>query len=270
MDFAGKSVVITGGASGIGAALATRMIRLGAKVTIADLDADVVQQKARCLSCEGFTCDVTREADVIALCDAVRDRFGSVDIFVSNAGFMGYQPDHAASAPDAVWERSFAVHVMAQVFAARAVLPEMLARGSGGFITVASAAGLLNQIGDAAYSASKQAAVSFAESLSISHGHQGISVSVVCPQYVATPLIGLKDEDAQKGEGLLTADEVAGVIVDGAMVGDFLILPHPDVRSFAIRRAQDHDRWIAGMQKLHGKAADILEAEGPGGLYRLV
>ncbi|WP_298840784.1 SDR family oxidoreductase [uncultured Roseobacter sp.] len=262
--------MITGGASGIGAALATRMVSAGAYVTVADLVAADVYVAAERIGCDGLVCDVTQESDVRSLCETVTGKAGSVDIFVSNAGYMARQPEHAASADDAVWQRSFAVHVMAQVYAARALLPQMLARESGCLVTVASAAGLLNQIGDAAYSATKQAAVSFAESLAITHAHQGLKVSVVCPQYVATPLIGLSDSDAAQAAGLLTADEVASVVCDGISAGRFLILPHPEVRGHAIRRAEDHDRWIAGMQKLHARAGEVLSAEGPGGLYRLL
>ncbi|WP_300033003.1 SDR family oxidoreductase [uncultured Roseobacter sp.] len=270
VGIAGKSVVITGGAGGIGAALAARMLSLGARVTIADLDPDRVAAAADQLGCDGHVCDVTSEQQIRALCEVAARRHGGPDIFVSNAGYMSPQPGHAASASDAVWERSLAVHLMAYVYAARAVLPGMLERGSGCLVNIASAAGLLNQIGDAAYSASKQAAVSFSESLAISHGADGLTVCLVCPQYVATPMIGLSDADADGSRGLLSADDVAALICEGVLADRFLILPHPEVRDYAMRRAEDHDRWISGMQKLRTKAEKTLRTDGAGGLYKLL
>ena len=159
---------------------------------------------------------------------------------------------------------------MAHVYAARAVLPGMIERGSGYLVQVTSAAGLLNQIGDAAYSATKHAAVSFGESLAITHREDGIKVSIVCPQYVATPLIGLGPEDAQDHSGLLSADEVAQSILSAVERDAFLTLPHPEVARFAQVRAQDHDGWIKGMRKLRARAIAELGQTGPAGMYRLL
>lgn len=267
--FKDKVVVITGGARGIGAALARKLQALGARVAIADLDANTVQAVAGEIGCLGLQCDVTREAEINACVDQVTHVLGPIDVFVSNAGLFCGQPSHAASASDEVWMRNWMVHVMAHVYAARAVLPAMLERRSGSLINVTSAAGLLNQIGDAAYSATKHASLSFAESLAIAHGDAGIQVSAVCPQYVATPLIGLADKDAATSAGLLTADEVASVIVEGVAGGRFLILPHPEVAGFAQRRAQDHDQWIDGMRRLQSKSLEQLGAAHMTELYRL-
>jgi short-subunit dehydrogenase len=153
---------------------------------------------------------------------------------------------------------------MAHVFAARSLVPRMIARGGGHLVNVASAAGLLNQIGDAAYSATKHAAVAFAESLAITHGEQGIDVSVVCPQAVATRMIGIEDDsDSMDGgfggndvDGILSADEVADCVVEGVREKQFLILPHPQVATYMQRKASDHDRWIAGMQRFRRKQSD--------------
>ncbi|WP_299964745.1 SDR family NAD(P)-dependent oxidoreductase [uncultured Roseobacter sp.] len=257
--------VITGGASGIGAALAKATRAKGAKVAILDRDATLVREAAERLDVLGLTCDVGEESGLQTALARVADRLGPIDICVSNAGVFEGQPDHAASAPDAVWARSWQVHVMAHVYAARALLPEMLARGSGCFVTIASAAGLLNQIGDAAYSATKHAAVSFADSLAISHGQAGIQVSLACPQYVATPLI----KDAEAGGQVLTAAQVAQCIVAGVEAGRFLILPHPQVAGFARRRAEDHDSWIKGMQRLQERAVSELGHADRAALYRL-
>ncbi|GFE49338.1 dehydrogenase [Roseobacter cerasinus] len=269
MDFSNKTVVITGGASGIGAALAQAVQAKGARVAIADRSAQAVDQAAEQIGCLGVVCDVTREAAIQSCIRQVEAAYGPIDVFVSNAGVFQGQPDHAASAPDAVWMLNWQLHVMAHVYAARALLPGMLARGAGYFVNVASAAGLLNQIGDAAYSASKHAAVSFAESLAITHGAAGIGVSVVCPQYVATPLIGLERDLSRGSDMLLTADEVAESIIAGAEMGAFLILPHPDVAGHARRRAADHGRWLKGMQRLQAHALDKLGPDSIAHLYRL-
>lgn len=270
MTFAGKSVVITGAGGGIGAALARQAVRQGARVCVSDLEGDKAQMIADQIGGIAVPCDVRKESAVQALIRSAVQAQGEIDIFVSNAGLCLGEPAHAASAPDDVWMLNWQVHVMAHVYASRALLPGMIARGSGHLVNVASAAGLLNQIGDAAYSATKHAAVSFAESLAIAHGRDGIGVSVVCPQYVATPLLGLSDADAQGQMSLLTADEVAQVIIQGVELGQFLILPHPEVRGYAAQRATDHDRWITGMQQLRAKAIDRFGSAGPETLYRLV
>ncbi|MBW4706734.1 SDR family oxidoreductase [Roseobacter sp. YSTF-M11] len=270
MEFSGKTVVITGGASGIGAALAAMLVKEKAQVVIADLDAARVDEASHTLGCCGIPCDVTREADVTALVRKVSDTVGPIDIFVSNAGLLTPQPGHAASSSDEDWMRNWSVHVMAHVYAARALLPQMIARRSGYFVNVTSAAGLLNQIGNAAYSATKHAAVSFAESLAISHASDGIGVSVVCPQYVATPLIGLSAGDAESHEGLLSAAQVAERIVSGVEAGEFLILPHPQVAGYAQSRAQDHDGWIRGMVRLRARLGVQSGTPDGTGLYKLV
>jgi NAD(P)-dependent dehydrogenase (short-subunit alcohol dehydrogenase family) len=176
-----------------------------------------------------------------------------VDVLVSNAGFgvTRLDLDDALSSEDVTWQRMWEVHVMAHVHACRAALPGMLARGSGALVNVASAAGVLNQVGDAAYSATKHAAVGLAESLAITYAERGIQVSVVCPQYVATAITGL-DEALPAGSlpGVLTVEQAATSIADGLEAGRFLILPHPEVLTFFQRKASDYDRWLAGMRRV--------------------
>lgn len=270
MKISDSTVVITGGGSGIGEALARRCAASGARVCVSDRDQTQAQRVAADIGGMAVACDVTEEAQIKALVDEVRAELGPIDIFVSNAGLGRGDPDHVASAPDADWMLNWQVHVMAHVYAARALLPDMIARGSGYFVNVASAAGLLNQIGDAAYSASKHAAVSFAESIAISHGHQGIGISVVCPQYVATPLIGLSTADAAQRASLLTADDVSKVIVEAVEEGRILVLPHPEVQKFTTLRAQDHQRWIKGMQMLRAKAVAEMGTLRVADFYKLV
>ncbi|MFK7836936.1 MAG: SDR family oxidoreductase [Sulfitobacter sp.] len=270
MKFDGSAVVITGAGSGIGAALARRAVGMGAKVCVSDLDGDKAKAVAAEIGGLAVQCDVRDEAQVQNLIAEASKAHGDVDIYVSNAGLGGGDPTHAASQSDEMWQLNWDVHVMSHVYASRALLPGMIARRSGHLVNVASAAGLLNQIGDAAYSATKHAAVSFAESLAITHGGDGIGVSVVCPQYVATPLLGLSDEDAAAQETLLTADDVALAITDGVEAGRFLILSHPDVQTYAAHRGKDHDRWITGMQMLRAKAQETFGGIEVSSFYKLV
>ncbi|MEO9463811.1 MAG: SDR family oxidoreductase, partial [Marinomonas sp.] len=179
MDLKNKTIIITGGARGIGAALATRFAKEGAKLVVADLDEGAARATAAAIDGLGVACDVTKEADVQALVKRAEQHFGSVDMFCSNAGVCLGEPSHSASASNDTWALCWDVHVMAHVYAARAVLPGMIERGSGYLLQMSSAAGLLSQIGDAAYSATKHAALGFAESAAISHGGDGIKVSVI-------------------------------------------------------------------------------------------
>ncbi len=268
MDISGKSVVVTGGASGIGAALARQAAAAGARVCIADMNIELAQSVAEEIGAISVACDVTQEAQIINAIHVAEKAHGQVDVFVSNAGLGRGDPSHAASASDADWMLNWNVHVMSHVWAARALLPAMIARGSGHFVNVASAAGLLNQIGDAAYSATKHAAVSFAESLLISHGGEGIGVSVVCPQYVATPLLGLGDADAQGN--LLTAGDVAAAVWKGVADGTFVVMPHPDVAKYNALRGSDPSRWIKGMQMLRAKAMSEQGGIKVSSFYKLI
>ena len=181
MNLNQKTVIVTGGARGIGAAMARRFAAEGANVVVADLDKSGAEATAATLDGLAFACDVTNENDIIALVAAAESQFGQVDMFCSNAGVCFGEPSHAASASNETWNRCWDVHVMSHVYAARAVLPGMIARGDGYLLQMSSAAGLLNQIGDAAYSASKHAALGFAESLAITDADDGIKVSVICP-----------------------------------------------------------------------------------------
>ena len=160
---------------------------------------------------------------------------------------------------------------MAHVYAARAVLPSMLKRSEGYFVQMASAAGLLSQIGDAAYSASKHAAVGFAESLSITHGDDGIKVSVICPQYVATPMLGYGEgEDADQFPGVISPNQLAETVIEGIEAEKFLILPHPDVSQFIQYKTSDYDRWLGGMRKLRRKIVSEIGSTRLKEMHKLI
>lgn len=265
MRFAGKTVVVTGGARGIGAAVVQAFAAQGASVWVMDIADAITDGPKRYLKCD------VSDADALAAgLHTIKGSCGQIDVYVSNAGVMSHEESHVASASLEDWSRCWSVNVMAHVHAAKVVLPDMIARASGHFVIIASAAGLLNQIGDAAYSATKHAAVSFAESLAIGHADDGISVSLVCPQYVATPLIGLDASDAHGCAGLLTASDVADCIVSAVSEKTFLVLPHPDVLRYSQQRAKDHDRWISGMRKLRRRARDEFGRVDPSDFYKLV
>jgi NAD(P)-dependent dehydrogenase (short-subunit alcohol dehydrogenase family) len=266
MKVAGRVVVVTGGANGIGAAMARRLASGGAlAVAVADLDeagARRVASGAGQAGAQGMAvrCDVGDEDQVRALVAAVLERFGRVDLFCSNAG-VAFGKGVDAAAED--WHLAWRVNVMAHVFAARAVLPSMLARGEGYLLQTCSAAGLLTNPGDAPYTVSKHAAVAFAEWLAVTYGDQGIKVSVLCPQGVRTSMLaGGLEEGSIAARAVATAgavlepEQVADVVVEGLAAERFLILPHPEVATYLRRKAEDPDRWLAGMRRLVARAGE--------------
>ena len=271
MNLKDKTVIVTGGARGIGAAMANRFAAESAKVVVADLDQATAARTAAEFGGLGIACDVTKEADVQALVAATEAHFGPVDMFCSNAGVCLGEPSHSASASNDTWALCWDVHVMAHVYAARSVLPGMIERGEGYFLQMASAAGLLSQIGDAAYSATKHAAIGFAESLSITHGDEGIRVSVVCPQYVATPMLGYADKDtASELPGVITPEELAETVVQGVEEESFLILPHPDVAQFIQFKSGNYDKWLGAMRKLRGNIINEIGSTDLEAMHKLV
>jgi NAD(P)-dependent dehydrogenase (short-subunit alcohol dehydrogenase family) len=249
-----KVVVITGGANGIGYALAKRFKAEGARgVAVADIDAVKIGAVSKEIGALGLACDVSKEADIQRVVRATEMEFGPIDLFCSNAGIGLSDPDpnNAASASNDDFERSWNIHVMAHVYASRALLPQMIARGSGYFLNTVSAAGLLSQIGSATYSASKHGAIGFAECLAITHRDQGIKVSVLCPQAVRTAMIGTEPEKGSASvDGIISPEVVADSVIEGLAAETFLILPHPVVLGYMQRKTADYDRWLGGMSKL--------------------
>ena len=257
MDVKDKVVVVTGGAEGIGAALCRRFAGAGAAVVVVvDRNGEGAAATAKAIGGEAVTLDVTDGPAMAARVADIEARHGRIDLFCSNAGVGEGDPDeaNAASSPDAVWTRAWNVNVMAHVHAARAVTPGMAARGEGYILNTVSAAGLLSQIGGAVYSTTKHAAIGFAESLAITHGGQGIKVSVLCPQGVDTALLRAGgDNQPQNLDGVMTPDEVADAVIEGLAAESFLILPHPIVLTYMQRKTADYDRWLAGMRRLRAK-----------------
>jgi NAD(P)-dependent dehydrogenase (short-subunit alcohol dehydrogenase family) len=263
--------VVTGGGHGIGRALCRRLASEARTVVVADIDKAAADTVASGFGGVARALDVADEPAVATLIEEIENEFGPIDMFISNAGVgFGDGDSGAVSAEggmipvDDRWQVSWQVNVMAHVYAARALVPRMLERGGGHLVNLASAAGLLSQIGDAAYSTTKHAAVGFSESLAIDYGDEGIKVSVVCPQAVATRMIGIEDDsDSMEGgfggneiDGIMKAEDVADIIVEQALAGKFLILTHDPVTTYVQRKATDHDRWISGMRKLRQKVLE--------------
>ncbi len=264
MELNGRIAVITGGAKGIGRALAEAFLAEGARtVVIVDVDPSL-EATAAALGerVVAERVDVSDADAIAALVARTEEAHGPIDLFVSNAGIGS---GAGVDADAATWDRIWQVNVLAHVYAARAVLPSMLARGEGYLLSTASAAGLLGQIGDLPYSVTKHAAVAVAEWLAITYGAQGITVSCLCPQGVRTDLIsggtGHAATETVVMQGLIEPADVAAAVIAGLRDERFLILPHPEVAEYYRRRASDPDRWLAGMQRLQAR---ILGAIDPG------
>lgn len=251
MELNGKVVVVTGAGRGIGEGLVRRFRTEGASVLAADVDPAGVQRVADETGSLGMTADVSVEADVRALVDRAEAELGPIDLFCSNAGIG---PSGGVDMSDEMWQRIWEINTMSHVYAARACLPGMLARGEGYLLQTVSAAGLLTNLGAAAYSVTKHAALGLAEWLSVTYGDRGIKVSALCPQFVQTDLLANLASDPAVASwarsATISVDEVAEAVVQGLADERFLILPHPEVATFFERKAGDYDRWLAGMRKL--------------------
>jgi NAD(P)-dependent dehydrogenase (short-subunit alcohol dehydrogenase family) len=264
MELRDRVIVVTGGASGIGAAMCRRFAEEApAVVVVADLDGDgaaAVADEVRTTSPDtvavGRALDVADEAQVGALITETYLDHGRLDLFCGNAGIgtaMGVET------PDALWEQIWHVNVMAHVYAARALLPRWLEDGEGHLLITASAAGLLTNLGDAPYTATKHAAVGLAEWLSITYGDRGVHVACLCPQGVRTPLLfgppgsagdGSLATDVVKAQRVIEPEDVAEAVVEGLRDEQFLILPHPEVADYERARATDRERWLGAMRRL--------------------
>lgn len=251
----GRGAVVTGAGHGIGAALARRLAAEGARVVVNDLDAEAAHAVADEVGGTAAPGDCASEEGVQDLLATATQALGRVDLFLANAGLdrVAGEPDDWLETSDAAWARMQEVNVMAHVRAARALVPTWLADGLGGrFVVTASAAGLLTMLGAAPYSVTKHAAVGFAEWLSATYGDRGVLVQAICPQGVRTrileesgPLKELLSHDA-----VLTPDEVVQTWVDSLADDRFLVLPHPEVGDYYRHRADDTDRWLAGMRRI--------------------
>lgn len=272
MDLKNRVCVITGAGRGIGAAIAKRFHAAGARgVVIADVLVDDLNATAAELnairpgSALGVVADIATPEGNAVLIRAAEQAFGPVDLFFANAGIGSGE---YLDTPDDVWERVMQVNTMSHIYAARLLVPGWVERGEGYFCSTASAAGLLTQIGSAPYSVSKHAAVAFAEWLSVTYGDQGVRVSCLCPMGVNTKLLNGSSEEGAVDTGtgaatvklagpVLEPEDVANVVYDAVLAETFLILPHPEVKTFVQRKADDIDRWIDGMRRLQARVRSM-------------
>ena len=258
MDIRGANVVVTGAGSGIGRAMVRRFALEQPRLLVAvDVAAERVAATARETGATAVTADVGHEDEILRIIAEAETAGGPVDLFCSNAGVAG--PTAGPEASDEDWQRLWNINVMAHVWAARALLPAMLARGEGYLFSTASAAGLLMSLGQMPYSVTKHAALSVAECLAAQYGNAGIRVSCLCPQIVDTPMFNRVSEDPigkalSESSSPMSPDDVAAVVLEGIREERFLILSHPEVATYALRRAMDHDRWLLGMRRLYARS----------------
>ncbi|ADH68329.1 MULTISPECIES: SDR family oxidoreductase [Nocardiopsis] len=252
MDLTDTGAVVTGAGNGIGAAIARRLAGAGARVVVNDLDAGAAEAVAAEIGGVAVPGDAAGEAGVTALVAEAGAHLGGIDLYVANAGVgVGGGPE----APESDWDLAWQVNVMAHVRAARELVPGWLERGRGRFLTTVSAAGLLTMLGSAPYSVTKHAALAFGEWMSATYGDRGITVQCVCPMGVRTNLL---ESSGDTGRAILspeaiTPEEVADAVMVGLADGRFLILPHPQVADHYAARADDTDRWLAGMRRLQAR-----------------
>ena len=266
MDPEGRIAVVTGAAGGIGGALVRALVERGARsVVAADLDRGGVERLSEEMGAAHVVprvLDVTDEEATRALVEEIEGTIGSIDVWFANAGLStGSGPE----APDELWDRQWRVNVMSHVYAARALLPGWIERGDGYLVTTASMAGILTAAGDAAYSATKHAAVGFAEWLAFTYAGRGVRVSCVCPGAVDTAMLrGGAGGDAAKatavigGGDVLAPEQAVDRILEGLQQDLFLILTHPEMHEFVVGKAQDPQRWIRGMTRLWSRAQSLL------------
>lgn len=247
-----KVAVITGAAHGIGEGLARRFTAEGARaVVVADLDGEGAHRLAHEIGAVGMQIDVAKEADIQRLVRETEEQFGHIDLFCSNAGI--FIPADIFT-DDAAWARMSDIHVLAHVYAARAVLPKMLERGDGYLLQTVSAAGLITSLESVIYAVTKHAALALAEWIAMTYGDRGIKVSALCPQGVRTGML-MQDPDNFLVEGSVSVEQVADCVIAGLAEERFLILPHPEVAEYFRRKSADYDRWLRGMRRFRAEIA---------------
>lgn len=249
MEIKNKVIVVTGGAGGIGLAIAKEFLNHNPKIIIlADISFENINYTNEKII--NKKCDISNETQINSLIDKVNKEFGLIDIFCSNAGILTLG-DEQSSNED--WSKNWNLHVMAHVYAAKKLIPDMVNRGSGYFVNTSSAAGLLSHIDSVTYSTTKHAAIGFAEWLAITYGKQGIGVSILCPQAVKTSMTEGRENEVSALDGMMEPEFVALEVINAVKNETFLISPHPEVVGYFQNKANNYSRWIGGMQKLRNK-----------------
>ena len=276
MDIEGKVVVVTGAGAGIGAALAEAAASRNSRaVIVADKNGENAPKVAEKINGIPHEVDVADENQIRNMVATIEHKHGPIDLFCSNAGFVTSAGlEDANERIQKMWE----VHVMAHIYAARAVLPQMIANGGGYLLNTASAAGLLTQIGSLSYSITKSAAVSLAEWISITHYHQGIRVSVLCPQAVRTDILTnspdnregddpeWEDGGVASSDGIIEPTDVAEVCMEAISEERFMILPHRQVQGYTEFKAENPEKWLSGMRKFQDRL--FIDEPLPGDLMQ--
>jgi NAD(P)-dependent dehydrogenase (short-subunit alcohol dehydrogenase family) len=251
-----KVVVVTGGASGIGRALAAEFAHHRAKaVVVADINAEWATRVAERVGGLGVHCDVSNRDSVNALVERATAAYGPIDVFCSNAGIGDALPNSLFASQEQ-WERIVGVNLLAHVWAAQAVVPSMVERGGGYLLQTISSAALITGPSPAGYATTKHGALGFAEWLALNYGPLGIRVSCLCPNAVYTGMLGraLDDEETRAPEGhvlgeIMMPEDVAKIVVAAMKAEQFLILPHPRVGESFLRKATDYDKWLDGTRR---------------------
>tara|TARA_B110000037_G_scaffold165630_1_gene187347 strand:+ start:4066 stop:4827 length:762 start_codon:yes stop_codon:yes gene_type:complete len=253
LEIRNKVIVITGGAGGIGLAIAKMFLTEDPKIIVlADINFDNVDLKNNKVIFKN--CNIASESELNNLIDDINDEFGLIDIFCSNAGILTLGDEQSTNED---WNKNWDLHVMAHVFAAKKLIPDMIKRGYGYFVNTSSAAGLLSHIDSVTYSTTKHAAIGFAEWLAITYGKQGIGVSVLCPQAVKTNMTKGRENEVSALDGMMEPDKVASEVLEAVKNEVFLISPHPEVVGYFQNKANNYSRWIGGMQKLRNKLKSL-------------
>lgn len=239
MELKNKNAVITGGASGIGLALARGFIEQGASVCISDINERVLREKAAEIGAFYVVANVAVEREVKNLVEQATAQLGSIDVFVSNAGIAKYGDVFSDAAE---WGVTMDVNLMSQVYAAKYVLPQMISRKSGYLLNTASAAGLIVEFHSALYSTSKHACVGLAEWLAATYRNDGIKVSVLCPGPVRTPMaagVAAMQEDA------LSPEELVAMVIKAMHQDQFMISTHEKIWKLYGMKFGDYDNYIS-------------------------
>ena len=249
MEIKNKVIVVTGGAGGIGLAIAKEFLNHNPKIIIlADISFENINYTNEKII--NKKCDISNETQINSLIDKVNKEFGLIDIFCSNAGILTLGNEQSSNED---WSKNWNLHVMAHVYAAKKLIPDMVNRGSGYFVNTSSAAGLLSHIDSVTYSTTKHAAIGFAEWLAITYGKKGIGVSILCPQAVKTSMTEGRENEVSALDGMMEPEFVALEVINAVKNETFLISPHPEVEGYFQNKANNYSRWIGGMQKLRNK-----------------
>ena len=249
MEIKNKVIVVTGGAGGIGLAIAKEFLNHNPKIIIlVDISFENINYTNEKII--NKKCDISNETQINSLIDKVNKEFGLIDIFCSNAGILTLGNEQSSNED---WSKNWNLHVMAHVYAAKKLIPDMVNRGSGYFVNTSSAAGLLSHIDSVTYSTTKHAAIGFAEWLAITYGKKGIGVSILCPQAVKTSMTEGRENEVSALDGMMEPEFVALEVINAVKNETFLISPHPEVEGYFQNKANNYSRWIGGMQKLRNK-----------------